>query len=195
MSSATLLRTAPSVHYDQGPSRLAINRLGLWLFIISESCLFATLLASRFYLTGLDRPEGLNQTLGLAITAVLLVSSLTAYRAEAASASGDQAGFRRNLLMTLALGGLFVVGVGLEWAEGFHYFPPQSTFGTVFFTLTGLHAFHVLSGLLALALVYRHGRHGRYGPGKYWAVEGTVKYWHFVDVAWVFIYPTLYLVS
>jgi len=43
--------------------------------------------------------------------------------------------------------------------------------------------------------VYLHGRRGRYGPGDYWPVEGVVKYWHFVDVAWVFIYPTLYLVG
>jgi len=53
----------------------------------------------------------------------------------------------------------------------------------------------VVSGLAALAVVYFLARDGRFTAGSYWGVEGTVKYWHFVDVAWVFIYPTLYLVN
>jgi cytochrome c oxidase subunit 3 len=61
--------------------------------------------------------------------------------------------------------------------------------------MTGIHAFHVLTGLIALTIVYRLGRDGRFTHENYWGVEGTVKYWHFVDVAWVFIYPTLYLVN
>jgi heme/copper-type cytochrome/quinol oxidase subunit 3 len=64
-----------------------------------------------------------------------------------------------------------------------------------FAMLGGLHALHVVSGAVLLAFVYLHGRVGRYGPGASWPVEGAVKYWHFVDVAWVFIYPTLYLVG
>ena len=184
-----------TAHSHATTRRVSINRLGLWLFMASEACLFAALISGRYYLQGLYRPEELNQTLGLIITGVLLVSSLSAYRAETASAHGDQAGFRRGILATLALGVVFLVGVAFEWAEAFHYFPPSSGFGTVFFTLTGLHAFHVLTGLIALALVYLLGRDGRFGPGKYWAVEGVVKYWHFVDVVWVVIYPTLYLVN
>ncbi len=61
--------------------------------------------------------------------------------------------------------------------------------------MTGIHASHVLSGIIVLALIYRRARPGVYGPGAYWGVEGAAKYWHFVDVAWVFIYPTLYLVG
>lgn len=54
----------------------------------------------------------------------------------------------------------------------------------------------MLTGVLGLAFVYGLGRSGRFtGRGRSWPVEGTVKYWHFVDVAWVFIYPTLYLVN
>jgi cytochrome c oxidase subunit 3 len=90
---------------------------------------------------------------------------------------------------------VFAVGVGLEWSEAFHFFPPSTAFGTVFFLLTGVHATHVLSGLIVLAIVWYLGRDGRFSRGNYWGVEGAVKYWHFVDVAWVFIYPTLYLVS
>ncbi|MBI2918632.1 MAG: heme-copper oxidase subunit III [Chloroflexi bacterium] len=179
----------------RGEDRVAIYRLGLWLFMGSESFLFLALLFSRFYLQGVQRPAELNQPLGLVISIVLLLSSLSAYRGETCAVYGDQAGFRRNILVTIGLGFLFLVGVGIEWSEGFHFFPPSTGFGTVFFTLTGFHAFHVLTGVLALAAVLVRGRKVQYGPGSYWAVEGAVKYWHFVDVAWVFIYPTLYLVS
>ena len=177
------------------PSRLGMQRLGLWLFLLSESVLVGALLSSRYYLLGLHKAEGLNQALGLAITAVLLLSSLTAYRAETAAAHGEQRRFLGNLLATLALGGLFLVGVALEWREAFLHFPPGTAFGTIFFTTTGIHAFHVLTGLIALGVVARLGRDGRFTRGRAWGVEGTVKYWHFVDVAWVFIYPTLYLVG
>lgn len=111
------------------------------------------------------------------------------------AAHGDQRRFRRNILFTLGLAVLFLVGVGIEWAEAFRHFPPSTSFGTLFFTLTGVHAFHVLTGIIALLLVFFLGRDGRFTTGNYWGVEGVVKYWHFVDVAWVFIYPTLYLVS
>lgn len=176
-------------------SRLYVNRLGLWLFFLSEIFLFAALLSSRFYLHGLYRPAELNQFLGLIISVILVLSSLTAYRAEIASAHGDQRRFRSNILITISLGLIFLIGVVVEWWEGLHFFPPSTGFGTIFFTLTGVHAFHVLTGILALTLVYLLGRSGRFTTGKYWGVEGVVKYWHFVDVAWVFIYPILYLVS
>jgi cytochrome c oxidase subunit 3 len=179
----------------KGHDRLAINRLGLWLFLLSETFLFGVLLASRFYLQGTQRPSEMNQPLGLVISVVLVLSSLTAFRAETAASFGDQRRFRLNILFTIGLGVLFIGGVGIEWAEAFHHFPPSSGFGTVFFTLTGVHAFHVLTGIILLALIYFLGRDGRFTAGSYWGVEGAVKYWHFVDVAWVFIYPTLYLVG
>ncbi|MBI2936104.1 MAG: heme-copper oxidase subunit III [Chloroflexi bacterium] len=182
--------TAHAIH-----DRLALNRLGLWLFILSESFLFAALLSSRYFLQGVQRPPEVNQPLGLAISVILLLSSLTAYRGETAASFGDQRRFLRNLLFTIGLGCLFLVGVSVEWAEAFHFFPPSTGYGTVFFTLTGIHSFHVLTGVLALAVVVYMGRNGRFTAGSYWGVEGVVKYWHFVDVAWIFIYPTLYLVS
>jgi cytochrome c oxidase subunit 3 len=177
-------------------ARLATNRLGLWLFIASESFLFAAVISARYYLLGTETPEDLNQGLGFAISAVLLTSSLFAYRGETAAAFGDRRGFVRNISATIALGLLFMVGVVLEWREGLQLFPPSTLYGSVFFTLIGLHAFHVLTGALALGVVLYAGRDGRFlGPGVSWPVEGVVKYWHFVDVAWVFIFPTLYLVG
>lgn len=176
-------------------SRLSINRIGLWLFILSEATIFVALAAARFYLLGTERPAELNQTIGLIITSLLLLSSLTAYRAEAFIAHGDRAGFLRNTLVTILLGVVFLVGVGIEWSQALTHFPPRELFGTVFFTMTGMHAFHVVTGLILLALLYLNGRRGAYSAQDHWGPEAVVKYWHFVDVVWVFFYPALYLVS
>ncbi len=178
-----------------GYSRLAINRIGYWLFLLSESMLFLGLLAGRFYLQGFYRPEALSQVLGLIITSILLLSSLTAYQAEVAIAHDDRDGFLRNTLFTIILGLVFIGGVAIEWSQAFVHFPPQTGFGTVFFSMTGMHAFHVLSGIGLLGLMYRNGQRGKYDVEEHWAPEAIVKYWHFVDVVWVFFYVALYLVA
>lgn len=176
--------------YDQ----ITVDRIGFWLFLFSESMLFLGLLAGRFYLQGTFRPETLSQTLGLVITSVLLVSSLTAYRAETAITHGEQDAFLNNTLLTLALGVLFMAGVGYEWSQALEHFPPSTPFGTVFFSMTGMHALHVLSGVFLLALLYYNGRRGKYSAKNHWAPEAIIKYWHMVDVVWVFFYAALYLV-
>ena len=81
-----------------------------------------------------------------------------------------------------------------EWSQAFLHFPPSTVFGTVFFSMTGMHALHVLSGILLLLLLYRNGRRGKYSAADHWAPEAIVKYWHMVDVVWVFFYVALYLV-
>ena len=179
----------------QTTGSVATKRLGMWLFFLSESFLFIALLGARYYILGLYRPPDLNQFLGLVISIVLILSSLTAYRGELAISRGQEGSFRRNVTYTICLGALFLVGVGVEWAEGFRLFPPNTEFGTIFFTLTGFHAFHVLTGLAALGTLLLKSRRGRYTPQDYWGAEAIIKYWHFVDVAWVFLFPTLYLVS
>lgn len=179
-------------------SSLDINRLGLWLFLVSDASFFIALLSASFFVVGTSRPEEVDQVLGLGLTVLLLLSSLSAYRAEVASEHGDRQTAMRMLLVTMAMGVVFLFGVGFEWHEAFRYFPPSTGFGTVLFTLTGVHAFHVVTGVLTLGFVYFRLRSvpaGADGADHRWAVEGAVKWWHFVDVAWVFIYPTLYLVG
>ena len=187
----TTTTAAAHPQYD----RLSFNRLGLWLFFISESMIFLILLFTRFYLLGTYRPPELNQLLGLAITVILLLSSLTAYRAETAIAHDDRAGFLRNLLVTIVLGTVFLLAVvAVEWPEAPHLgIVPQEGFGIAFFSMTGMHAFHVLTGVLLLLVVYLNGRRGAYSAEKHWGAEAAVKYWHFVDLVWVFFYPALYL--
>ena len=175
--------------------KLATNRLGLWLFILSDAFVFAGLFVSRFFLLGFyTRPE-LNQILGLVITVVLLASSFFMNRAETAMAYGDRKGYLRGVLITLILGVIFLIGVvGVEW-QIVPFSPSDGAAASIFFTMTGFHAFHVLTGVIFLAIVYRNGRKGLYSPERMWAVEAAAIYWHFVDVVWIFFYPALYLMG
>jgi cytochrome c oxidase subunit 3 len=174
-------------------ARTKANRLGLWLFFVSEMFMFGGLLASRFYLWGNTRPA-LDPWLGLIVTSILLVSSFSMNRAESAIAHGDRKAFLRGLLITAALGVAFLVGVvGFEW-QG-HVKPWDGVYGAVLFGMTGLHALHVFSGVILLLIVWNLGRKGHFSAERHWGVEGTAYYWHFVDVIWVFYYPALYLMG
>lgn len=176
--------------------QLINRRIGLWLFIASESMIFIALLFTRFYMQGVFRPAELNQVLGLTITSVLLISSFTANRAEVLIGQGDRSGFLRNLGITIVLGLAFLITVvAWEWPEALHFAPPSTGYGTLFFVITGMHAFHVLTGLIILIIIFFQGRRGHYSVEDHWGVQGGVVYWHFVDVVWVFVYPILYLVG
>jgi len=183
---------AVAVAHHEEPQRPSMNQLGLWLFFLSESFLFAALLSVRFYLAGTERPH-VNQLLGLVITSILLVSSLTAFRAEASIAHGDRKAFLRYLLATITLGVIFAFGVAYEWSAA--EFSRSEPYGAAFFSMTGLHASHVISGVCMLAMAYYLGLRGHFSAESHWGVEAVIKYWHFVDVVWVFFYPALYLVN
>jgi len=172
------------------------NRLGLWLFLLSDSFVFAGLLVMRFNLLGLTRPN-LSQILGLAVTAVLLISSFFMNRAETAMKHGDRKGFVQNIIITLVLGIGFIAGVlGVEWpraiAEG--VVPSLNTYGAAFFMMTGMHALHVLTGVILLLVVLNNARKGLY-DNKDYPIEAAAVYWHFVDLVWIFFYPALYLIG
>ena len=80
---------------------LDINRLGLWLFLVSDASFFIALLSARFFVVGTSRPDEVNQALGLGLTILLLLSSLSAYRAEAAAEHGDNRTALKMLLATV----------------------------------------------------------------------------------------------
>ncbi len=172
------------------------NRLGLWLFLISDSFVFAGLLVVRMNLLGLNHPH-LNQTLGLVVTSVLLVSSFFMNRGETMMANGDRKGFLNNTLITFVLGLGFLIGVvAVEWPLAAHegITPSSGAAGAVFYMMTGMHAFHVLTGLIFLAIVWLNGRRGLYDE-KHFPVEAAAVYWHFIDVVWIVFYPALYLIG
>jgi cytochrome c oxidase subunit III len=189
----------------QYQDQLRNNRLGLWLFFISEGFLFGALLVVRFYLW--RGPEGevvrplLDQEIGLLITSVLLVSSYFMNRAEVAIAHDDRRNFLVSLLITAFLGLIFLVGVMVfEWGmfpglvEG-HLKPTDGVFGAVVFGMTGMHALHVVSGIAFILIVWNNGRKGHYSGERHWGVEACAIYWHYVDLVWIFFYPALYLIG
>lgn len=184
--------TAQAIH--NYAHKLRTNRIGLWLFIVSDTFMFAGLLVSRFYLLGNRRPD-LEQFVGLIVTSVLLVSSFFMNRAEVQISRGNRKGFITNTLLTMLLGIAFLVGVvGVEWQLA-HFGPGDDAQGAVFYMMTGMHAFHVLTGIIFLAVILRNGLRGHYTAERHWAVEAAANYWHFVDVVWIFFYPALYLIG
>jgi cytochrome c oxidase subunit 3 len=186
------MTTASVTNYAR---KTATNRLGLWLFIASDTLVFVGLFVSRFFLLGTTSRPDVNPVLGLVVTSILLLSSFCINRAETAMRFGDQKTFQRLTLATIVLGVLFLIGVvGVEWplAPGG---PGDGVAWSVFFVMTGFHALHVLSGVIFLVIIYRLGRKGMYSPERYWPVEAAAVYWHFVDVVWVFYYPALYLIG
>lgn len=206
--------TTPHDHHEthHGPevpfaAQLKSNRMGLWMFCFSEIFLFGALFAARFALWGNTRPD-LSQVLGLITTSVLLLSSFFMNRAESAVAYDDRKTFLNGLLITAFLGTLFFIGVvflewnvfglelelfGVEWFG--HLKPTDGVFGGVFFAMTGMHALHVLSGIVFILIIWNNGRKGHFSAEKHWGVEACAVYWHYVDVIWVFFYPALYLIG
>lgn len=177
--------------------RIGTARLGLWLFLLSDSFVFGGLAVARFNLLGLTRLP-LNQLLGLAVTSVLLLSSFFMNRAEASMEHGDRRGFMIGMIVTLVLGAIFVAGVlGVEWPTAIQdgVTPDASAGAAIFFMMTGMHALHVVTGLVFLGIVLRKGLMGLYSQEKHWGVEAAAVYWHFVDVVWIFFYPALYLIG
>ena len=182
---------------DSYAYKTGTNRLGLWLFLLSDAFVFAGLMATRINLLGLTRPP-LNQLLGVAVTIVLLVSSFFMNRGETAMSYGDKKGFITNTLITFVLGLGFLFGVVfVEWpaaaAEGLT--ASSGAPGAVFYMMTGMHAFHVFTGLIFLLIVMNNARKNVYSAEKHWGVEAATVYWHFIDLVWIFFYPALYLIG
>jgi cytochrome c oxidase subunit 3 len=195
--------------------QLRANRLGLWLFLISELFLFVGLFVSRFYLWRdeaghLVRPE-LDQVAALFATMVLLISSYFMVRAEVAIQHGEQKKMLNSLMGTFIMGFLFLLSVVLvEWGVldlilentmGVKLFsheaikPTDGAFGAVFYGMTGMHALHVVSGLFLIWFMWRNGRKGKFTEEQHWGIEACAIYWHYVDVIWIFFYPALYLIG
>lgn len=186
---------------EQYAIALRNNRLGLWLFFLSESFLFGGLLATRFYLWGAGTRPETDQFIGLFVTIVLLISSVSMNIAETAMEHGDRKTFSAGLIVTFVLGLAFLVGVMIfEWGlfpalyEG-HLTPSGDIYGAVVFGMTGMHALHVLTGLAFIAIVWNLGRKGHFSAEEHWGVEACAIYWHFVDLVWIFFYPAIYLIG
>ena len=177
-------------------------KLGVWLFLASEVMLFGALFSSLILLrTGAaEWPHGyeiLNVPLATINTMVLISSSVTMVLSWAALRLGDFKKYRLWMAATFACGIGFMIIKTIEYASKFehHLYPSTDNFMAIYFTLTGLHGLHVLGGMIVMAYFL--------GPGsKMWQreperftnrIEVLGLYWHFVDLVWIFLFPTLYL--
>ena len=173
----------------------------VWL-IATEATLFASLLASYFYLRfrhgvawppdGLPVPE---LELPIIMSVILLSSSIPVHLAEAGIKKGRQSVLRWGLFAGFVLGATFLVlTVAVEWPETLHHFTPRTNvYGSLFFTITGFHAAHVLVGLGMNLWTQIRARQGAFDAERHVTVQNFTMYWHFVDVVWVFVFATLYL--
>jgi heme/copper-type cytochrome/quinol oxidase subunit 3 len=189
------------------------GKLGIWLFLASEVMLFGSLFSSyvllrvgaqaEFWPSGID--AGLSVPIGTFNTLVLIGSSVTMVMSWASLKMNKLGAFKAYFWTTIGLGTLFLVVKAFEWGAKFSHgvFPAvgwpdpsdPSTFYALYFTLTGLHALHVLLGILvnlwllvfgvAMWQTDRERLAGR--------IEISGLYWHFVDLVWIFLFPVLYL--
>jgi cytochrome c oxidase subunit 3 len=185
---------------EEEPHQARSNMLlGVRLGILSEFMLFGALFAAYFVVRsaspgwpppgGPQRPELLLPGLN---TLLLVSSSVTMQWGVRAARVGDRSRILRWLGLTLLLGGVFLVVQGYEFSHnGFGL--NAGIFGSTFYVLTGFHGAHVLAGLLLIAIVANRARLGLISADRHTAVEATSYYWHFVDVVWLFLFSSLYV--
>ena len=182
--------------------------LGMILFIASEVMFFAGLFAAYFNvrLSAAHWPPLVNEAeheafnlhvpehliVAGTLTAILVLSSVTMQLAVWAIRRGDHRAFLRATAVTLVLGVVFLVGQVWDYTV-LEFGITDSAFGSTFYTLTGFHGAHVLGGAIMLSVILYRGLAGQFSARHHDAVEATSLYWHFVDVVWIALFSTLYL--
>lgn len=170
---------------------------GMMLLIATEASLFGYLLFSYAYLGSIARgswpPEG-PPALSLVIpnTLILLLSSGTMYWAESGIRRGAKGRLRGGLLLTLLLGLVFLGIQAVEYSEK-SVLPTTNAYASLFYLITGFHGAHVAVGLLMIAVVAVRAVLGHFDARRHEAVTNVSWYWHFVDVVWLAVFTTLYL--
>jgi heme/copper-type cytochrome/quinol oxidase subunit 3 len=177
------------------------NRLGMILFLGSESVFFALLILAYGYFRTVPEPGptaagSLDPLLTGIFSLFLFASSLTIWFADRDMRKGNRNRFLFWQLMTILFGLIFLSGQGYEWRNLILNGTMISTnlFGTTFFTLTGFHGLHVIIGLIMLSIVLGMTLSGRLtSPQSADGVFTISLYWHFVDAVWVVIFSLIYL--
>ena len=200
---------AEAVHHEHhGPppanqsSRVDPRTLGMFLFIASEAMLFGSFFAAYFFVRVVNPeapgewpPDGHHFPVFVAgvNTAILVTSSFTMHWALQSIKRGHRAGFLAGMVLTFLMGLAFLLTQAVEYLHvGFN--TGDGAFASVFFGLTGLHGGHVAVGLTLLLIVTIRGFRGHYSPEHHHGVELPGIYWHFVDVMWIVVYSTVYLI-
>jgi cytochrome c oxidase subunit 3 len=168
------------------------------LFIASEIMLFGSFFTAYFFVrvvNGIDWPPAefhLPVFVAGVNTCVLVTSSFTIHWALQSIKRGNHAGLKAGLVLTVCLGLVFLLTQIREYSRvGFA--PHDGAFGTIFYGLTGLHGAHVFVGLCLLSMATIRAFRGHFSPDHHHGVEIPGIYWHFVDVMWIVVYATIYI--
>ena len=186
----------PTAHQS---SRVDAPTLGMLLFIASEIMLFGSFFAAYFFIRvahGVSHwpppPFHLPVFVAGVNTTILLTSSFTMHWALQAIKRGNRAGLQAGLVLTLCLGLTFLLTQIREYSRvGFA--PHDGSFGTIFYGLTGLHGAHVFVGLTLLTFATVRAFRGHFTAEAHRGVEIPGIYWHFVDVMWIVVFTTVYI--
>ena len=175
------------------------GKIGVWWFLASEITVFGGLIASyivvRLGSAGWSEAAAhVNFPLGLVNTFVLLTSSMTMVLAFAAVEQKNPKRLQANLLLTVLLGLTFLVIKGFEYAGeiAYGFIPGAGIFWSFYYAMTGLHALHVLAGIVVNLVLLIAALRDTLRPNEH-RVELAGLYWHFVDIVWIFLFPLLYL--
>jgi len=177
-------------------------KLGIWLFLASEVMLFGALFSTYIIMRvgAASWPQGssvLNVPIGTFNTLVLISSSVSMVMAWASLKENKWKMHKVYLGITILCALAFLVVKTFEYSAKFSHglFPKTSTYMAIYFTLTGLHAIHVIGGIVVLSYLFGPGaRMWKTRPEQFTnRIEVVGLYWHFVDLVWIFLFPVLYL--
>jgi len=179
-------------------SRVDSTTLGMLLFIISEVMLFGAFFTAYFFIRVLNgdawpaEGQELPKLVAGVNTAILISSSFTMHWALEGVRNENRRALRTGMLTTLLLGATFLC---IQVNEYVHigFAPADNAQGTIFYGLTGLHGAHVFVGLTLLAFATIRAFRGHFTSKKHMGVEIPGIYWHFVDVMWIVVYSTIYI--
>ena len=179
----------------------SLNWWGMIFFISSEALIFANLIAAYLYLEirsgrwTLPSGDHLDVIYPAFNTVILLGSSVPAILARSGIAKGDKRRLVLGLLGTIIMGSVFLGGQAYEYTNliSQNFTLNYKTFGSAFFTLTGFHGLHVTVGLIFLIVILIRALRGDFTAKKHFAVEAGEMYWHFVDLVWILVFSTVYL--
>ena len=177
------------------------GKVGMACLIIAEPAIFTIFVVAYLFYVGKSlsgpTPREVLET-PIFYTICLLSSSLTIHFAGKLLERGQRAEFLAFWLVTLILGALFLYGTGQEWHRLIYKHEltiSTNLFGTTYYSLVGLHAFHVTAGLIMLSIVLLFGLAGRVGPEQSRRIDVLSLYWHLVDVVWVVVFAVVYVLG
>jgi len=180
------------------------SKLGIWLFLASEIMLFGALFSTYIILRTGDptwmlhvKEAHLNIPLATINTAVLILSSVTFVMSWVSLKLKDLSKFKMYMGITLLCSVIFLVIKYFEYTSKFDagHYPSTHNFYAVYFTMTGLHGIHIIGGIIVNAYLWMPGtKMWKTDPERFTnRVEVAGLYWHFVDLVWIFLFPSIYL--